>query len=149
MRAGIHQPTIFLACGMIASVRNRTLKQHTPSPPSSTRQIPIISRGSMSTRESRDNQRGTAPVSPLSFHQPNMSKHCRRSSSRLQPIAPGLLPEAIFEEGVKAGSSIDMETSVNVGAASKTALKPSAKRQAVTSVACGHCQKQKSKVSVL
>lgn len=44
--------------------------------------------------------------------------------------------------------SIDMETEVDVRVTCKTAPKSSAKRQAVTSVACGHCQKQKSKVSV-
>lgn len=83
-------------------------------------------------------------VSPSSSQQPSMSKHSLRSSGRLQPIAPGRLPEAMFVEALSA----DMETETDVGMASKTAiLKPSTRRQAVTSVACGHCQKQKSKVS--
>ncbi|KAE9993258.1 hypothetical protein Vi05172_g2040 [Venturia inaequalis] len=74
-----------------------------------------------------------------------MSKHSLRSSSRLQPIAPGRLPGPALVGGGQARLSAGMGIEMDVGVASKTALKPSAKRQAVISVACRNCQKQKSK----
>jgi hypothetical protein len=74
-----------------------------------------------------------------------MSQHIRRFSGRLQPIAPGLHPGSAGQEEGKPGVSIDMDAEIDMGVATRTA-KSTAKRAQVTSVACHHCQKQKSKV---
>jgi hypothetical protein len=74
-----------------------------------------------------------------------MSQHIRRFSGRLQPIAPSLRPEPAGQEERKSKISIEMGAEIDMGVTTRT-TKSTAKRAQVTSVACHHCQKQKSKV---
>ncbi|QDS77394.1 hypothetical protein FKW77_006125 [Venturia effusa] len=74
-----------------------------------------------------------------------MSQNSRWVSGRLQPIAPGLLAGSSVDDGGNSRLSMNLRNQAEAEVAGKPALKPSTKRQAVTSVACGHCQKQKCK----
>jgi hypothetical protein len=97
-----------------------------------------------------ENNQGGAPASPSLFFPPDqqltMNRPIGRSSDRRRMLMPAE-QQAVAEEDRRATMFDEMEAEMEMNVAIGKSTKVPTKRAQVTSVACHHCQRQKSKVS--